>query len=49
MIESVHLVDTLGAYMHITTPWGTFNVPRHYIVTHGIIAGEVHKLFERVS
>lgn len=38
------LVDDLGPNIRVTTPSGTWVVPRHYIALHGIKAVEIRQL-----
>jgi len=40
------MVDRLGATTRVTTPGGSWQVPRHYIALHGLIAAAIPELAE---
>lgn len=39
-----HYVEILGPTLDVTTPAGTWAVPRHYIALHGLKANELPEL-----
>jgi hypothetical protein len=41
------MVDQLGPTVNLTTPEGTWAIPRHYIALHGLKAAEVPSLAAR--
>lgn len=38
------LIDALGPNVRVTTPWGAWYVPRHYIALHGLASKSVPDL-----
>lgn len=46
--QCTNLCKVLGEYVQVTTPAGSFAVPRHYVFLHGIKGAEVPTMgFER--
>lgn len=41
------LIEDWGKTVAITTPAGTWEVPRHYVALHGIVAKDLPKLAEK--
>lgn len=43
------LIARLGSEIVVTTPTGSWKVPRHYIALHGLKAGELSSIAERLG
>lgn len=41
------LLNALGPVLHVTTPWGSWLVPRIYVAAHGLTAAELPALAAR--